>query len=33
MGLVLGIETACDDTAAAIVDENFAVRSSVVWGQ
>jgi N6-L-threonylcarbamoyladenine synthase len=33
MGLVLGIETACDDTAAAVVDENFAVRSSVVWGQ
>jgi len=33
MGLVLGIETACDDTAAAVVDETFAVRSSVVWGQ
>jgi N6-L-threonylcarbamoyladenine synthase len=33
MGLVLGIETACDDTAAAVVDESFAVRSSVVWGQ
>lgn len=33
MGLVLGIETACDDTAAAVVDEAFAVRSSVVWGQ
>lgn len=33
MGLVLGIETACDDTAAAVVDENLGVRSSVVWGQ
>lgn len=33
MGVVLGIETACDDTAAAVVDENLAVRSSVVWGQ
>lgn len=33
MGLVLGIETACDDTAAAVVDAEFNVRSSVVWGQ
>ncbi|PZO53839.1 MAG: tRNA (adenosine(37)-N6)-threonylcarbamoyltransferase complex transferase subunit TsaD [Alphaproteobacteria bacterium] len=33
MGLVLGIETACDDTAAAVVDADFKVRSSVVWGQ
>ncbi|QGZ93576.1 tRNA (adenosine(37)-N6)-threonylcarbamoyltransferase complex transferase subunit TsaD [Terricaulis silvestris] len=33
MGLVLGIETACDDTAAAVVDEDLRVRSSVVWGQ
>jgi N6-L-threonylcarbamoyladenine synthase len=33
MGLVLGIETACDDTAAAVVDEALRVRSSVVWGQ
>lgn len=32
-GLVLGIETACDDTAAAIVDADLRVRSSVVWGQ
>jgi len=33
MGLVLGIETACDDTAAAVVDADFNIRSSVVWGQ
>lgn len=33
MGLVLGIETACDDTAAAVVDDELRVRSSVVWGQ
>ncbi len=30
MGLVLGIETSCDETAAAVVDEDFHVRSSVV---
>src|SRR5580658_5256759 len=30
MGLVLGIETSCDETAAAIVDEEFHVLSSVV---
>jgi len=28
--LVLGIETSCDETAAAVVDENFRVLSSVV---
>jgi N6-L-threonylcarbamoyladenine synthase len=28
--LVLGIETSCDETAAAIVDEHFHVHSSVV---
>jgi N6-L-threonylcarbamoyladenine synthase len=28
--LVLGIETSCDETAAAVVDEHFHVRSSVV---
>jgi N6-L-threonylcarbamoyladenine synthase len=28
--LVLGIETSCDETAAAVVDEEFRVRSSVV---
>jgi N6-L-threonylcarbamoyladenine synthase len=33
MALILGIETACDDTAAAIVDADFKVRSSIVWGQ
>jgi N6-L-threonylcarbamoyladenine synthase len=30
VALVLGIETSCDETAAAVVDENFHVRSSVV---
>jgi N6-L-threonylcarbamoyladenine synthase len=30
MALVLGIETSCDETAAAVVDEVFSVRSSVV---
>ncbi|MHB8379961.1 MAG: tRNA (adenosine(37)-N6)-threonylcarbamoyltransferase complex transferase subunit TsaD [Acidimicrobiales bacterium] len=30
MALVLGIETSCDETAAAVVDENFRVLSSVV---
>ncbi len=28
--VVLGIETSCDETAAAVVDETFTVRSSVV---
>lgn len=28
--LVLGIETSCDETAAAVVDEEFSIRSSVV---
>jgi N6-L-threonylcarbamoyladenine synthase len=30
MGLVLGIETSCDETAAAIVDQEFHVHSSVI---
>ena len=30
MGLVLGIETSCDETAAAVVDEEFHVHSSVI---
>jgi N6-L-threonylcarbamoyladenine synthase len=30
VGVVLGIETSCDDTAAAVVDEHFHVLSSVV---
>jgi len=30
MGLVLGIETSCDETAASVVDEEFHVLSSVV---
>jgi N6-L-threonylcarbamoyladenine synthase len=32
-GLVLGIETSCDETAAALVDEAGHVRSSVVASQ
>src|SRR5579863_383570 len=30
MGLVLGIETSCDETAAAVVDQEFHVLSSVI---
>jgi len=30
VGLVLGIETSCDETAAAVVDEEFHVLSSVI---
>jgi N6-L-threonylcarbamoyladenine synthase len=30
MGLVLGIETSCDETAAALVDQDFHVHSSVI---
>jgi len=30
VGLVLGIETSCDETAAAVVDERFHVHSSVI---
>ena len=30
VGIVLGVETSCDDTAAAVVDEHFHVLSSVV---
>ena len=28
--MVLGIETSCDETAAAVVDEHFHIHSSVV---
>jgi N6-L-threonylcarbamoyladenine synthase len=31
--LVLGIETSCDDTSAAVVDGDFAIRSNVVASQ
>ncbi|MDD3668698.1 MAG: tRNA (adenosine(37)-N6)-threonylcarbamoyltransferase complex transferase subunit TsaD [Alphaproteobacteria bacterium] len=31
--VVIGIETSCDETACAVVDENRAVLSSVVWSQ
>ena len=30
MGLILGIETSCDETAAAVVDEDLRIVSSVV---
>jgi N6-L-threonylcarbamoyladenine synthase len=30
MGVVLGIETSCDETAAAVVDQDFHVHSSVI---
>jgi len=32
-GLILAIETSCDETAAAVVDDALAVRSSVVASQ
>ena len=31
--VLLAIETSCDETAAAVVDENLAIRSSVVASQ
>ena len=31
--LILGIESSCDDTAAAVIDEHFQVRSSVLSSQ
>lgn len=31
--VVLGIETSCDETAAAVVEEGRVVRSNVVWSQ
>ena len=30
---LLAIETSCDETAAAVIDDTFAVRSSVVASQ
>ena len=33
MTLVLGIETSCDETAAAVVEDGRYVRSSVVSSQ
>src|ERR1019366_4005518 len=32
-GLILAIETSCDETAAAVIDDAFEVRSSVVASQ
>ena len=31
--LVLGIETSCDETAAAVVDESYAVHSNIIYSQ
>jgi N6-L-threonylcarbamoyladenine synthase len=31
--LVLGIDTACDDTSAAVVEDGHNIRSNVVWTQ
>jgi N6-L-threonylcarbamoyladenine synthase len=31
--MILGIETACDDCAAAVVESGARILSSVVWGQ
>ncbi|QOJ01765.1 MAG: tRNA (adenosine(37)-N6)-threonylcarbamoyltransferase complex transferase subunit TsaD [Phycisphaeraceae bacterium] len=31
--MILGIETSCDETAAAVVEDGSRVRSSVVWSQ
>ena len=33
MSLILGIETSCDETAAAVVEDGRKVRSSVVNSQ
>ncbi|MFN8106115.1 MAG: tRNA (adenosine(37)-N6)-threonylcarbamoyltransferase complex transferase subunit TsaD [Acidimicrobiia bacterium] len=33
MPLILGIETSCDETAAAVVEDGRRVRSSIVWSQ
>ena len=33
MAVILGIESTCDETAAAVVDDGWAVRSSVVASQ
>ncbi|WP_027390846.1 tRNA (adenosine(37)-N6)-threonylcarbamoyltransferase complex transferase subunit TsaD [Chrysiogenes arsenatis] len=33
MSLLLAIETSCDDTSVAVVDQNFVVRSNIVRSQ
>lgn len=33
MSLILGIESSCDETAAAVVEDGFTVRSSVIASQ
>ena len=31
--LVLGLETSCDETAAAVVDESYIVHSNIIFSQ
>lgn len=33
MPVILGVETSCDETAAAVVEDGRLVRSSIVWSQ
>lgn len=33
VAVILGVETSCDETAAAVVEDGRTVRSSVVWSQ
>ena len=33
MSLILGIESSCDETAAAVIEDGFIVRSSVIASQ
>ena len=33
MSLILGIESSCDETAAAVIEDGFTVRSSVIASQ
>jgi len=33
MALILGLESSCDETAAAVVEDGVAVRANIVWSQ
>jgi len=33
MALILGLETSCDETAAAVVEDGVTVRANIVWSQ
>ena len=33
MGLILGVETSCDETAAAVVEDGRRIASSIVSSQ